>query len=185
MQASRLFLGFTLVVLVAAFVGLWQSFSPRPYAPPPPQPAVQAPAPQPVPIEPKLAEPTEPGVRSVYPGGRPTAPARPGSAEAPAPATPSAPATPAPAPAPGSTAAVPPDDGPVDTPANAAPDTPPSEGEIDLNSASLEALNGLGAGMIGKTIIANRPYASPDELVSRRVLKRQDYEIIKPRVVAR
>lgn len=58
-------------------------------------------------------------------------------------------------------------------------------GSIDLNTASVEQLNGLGAGMIGKRIIEFRPYTSADELLSRRVLKRADYETIKAAVMVR
>ncbi|WP_244424632.1 hypothetical protein [Methylobacterium nodulans] len=49
----------------------------------------------------------------------------------------------------------------------------------------MEELNALGAGMIGRRIIAFRPYASPEDLVTKRVLKRADYEIIKAAVVVR
>lgn len=52
-------------------------------------------------------------------------------------------------------------------------------GSIDLNTASVEQLNALGAGMIGKRIVVFRPYRSPDELLTRRVLKRADYDVIK------
>jgi len=58
-------------------------------------------------------------------------------------------------------------------------------GTVDLNSASVDQLNALGAGMIGKRILEYRPYASTDELLSRRVLKRSDYETIKAAVTAR
>ena len=58
-------------------------------------------------------------------------------------------------------------------------------GSIDLNTASVEQLNGLGAGMIGKRIIEFRPYTSVDELLSRRVLKRADYETIRNAVTLR
>lgn len=57
-------------------------------------------------------------------------------------------------------------------------------GSIDLNTASVEQLNGLGAGMIGKRIIEFRPYTSADELLTRRVLKRADYDVIKNSVAA-
>ncbi|TXN23229.1 helix-hairpin-helix domain-containing protein [Methylobacterium sp. WL9] len=190
MKASTLFLGFTLVALAAALAGLWQAFGPRSAttqaAVPPP--TVEAPARRPKPMEPTLAEPTEPGVRSVYPGGRPTAAARPQSPEsAPPPAmsrqapvdTAPAPAAPAPE---RSAALTPPS---PDTPAEAPIEAPVAGEGIDLNTAPVEALNALGAGMIGKTIIANRPYAAPEELLTRRVLKRQDYETIKPNVVVR
>ncbi|WP_345819269.1 helix-hairpin-helix domain-containing protein [Methylobacterium fujisawaense] len=56
---------------------------------------------------------------------------------------------------------------------------------MDLNTATVEQLNALGAGMIGKRIIEFRPYTSPDELLSRRVLKRADYDTIKSSVTVR
>ncbi|MGU3282258.1 ComEA family DNA-binding protein [Methylobacterium mesophilicum] len=56
---------------------------------------------------------------------------------------------------------------------------------VDLNSASLEQLNALGAGMVGKRIVEFRPYASVDDLVNKRVLKRADYDIIKAAVTVR
>ena len=61
----------------------------------------------------------------------------------------------------------------------------PSGPGTDLNTASVKELNALGAGMIGRRIIAFRPYASPEDLVSRRVLKKADYEIIKAAITAR
>lgn len=59
------------------------------------------------------------------------------------------------------------------------------DGNVDLNTATVEQLNGLGAGMIGKRIIEFRPYASTEELISRRVLKRADYDAIKGAVTVR
>ncbi len=58
-------------------------------------------------------------------------------------------------------------------------------GSVDLNTASVEQLNGLGAGMIGKRIIEFRPYTSPEELLTRRVLKRADYDTIKNAITVR
>ncbi|TXN75479.1 helix-hairpin-helix domain-containing protein [Methylobacterium sp. WL18] len=58
-------------------------------------------------------------------------------------------------------------------------------GSVDLNSASVEQLNALGAGMIGKRIVEFRPYVSVDELLARRVLKRSDYEAIKGAVTVK
>lgn len=56
-------------------------------------------------------------------------------------------------------------------------------GIVDLNKASVEALNGLnGAGMIGRTIIRNRPYSSPEDLLKKRVLSRSAYERIKDQI---
>ncbi|MBB3900865.1 helix-hairpin-helix domain-containing protein [Methylobacterium brachythecii] len=178
MKASTLFLGFTLVALAMAGAGLWQAFGPRAPRPAAPSSVAVAPAQRPKPLQPNLAEPTEPGVRSVYPGGRPTAAARPASPESvPSPTARQTPAAIAPAPV-----------EPAPAPEQPAAQSPAEQAAgdgIDLNSAPIEALNALGAGMIGKTIVANRPYASPEDLVTRRVLKRQDYETIKPRVVAR
>jgi len=56
---------------------------------------------------------------------------------------------------------------------------------VDLNTATVEQLNALGAGMIGKRILEFRPYASTAELLTRRVLKRADYETIKGAVTVR
>ena len=56
---------------------------------------------------------------------------------------------------------------------------------VDLNTATVEQLNGLGAGMIGKRIIEFRPYASTEDLISRRVLKRADYDAIKGSITVR
>jgi DNA uptake protein ComE-like DNA-binding protein len=58
-------------------------------------------------------------------------------------------------------------------------------GTVDLNTASVEQLNALGAGMIGKGIIEFRPYASSEDLISRRVLKRTDYDAVKDSVTVR
>lgn len=73
----------------------------------------------------------------------------------------------------------------TDTAANAAADPAAPGGGVDLNSASVEQLNALGAGMIGKRIIEFRPYASPEELVTRRVLKKSDYEAIRSAITVR
>lgn len=58
-------------------------------------------------------------------------------------------------------------------------------GNVDLNTATVEQLNALGAGMIGKRIIEFRPYASPEDLISRRVLKRTDYDAIRGSIAVR
>ncbi|KMO28438.1 hypothetical protein VQ03_29930, partial [Methylobacterium tarhaniae] len=68
----------------------------------------------------------------------------------------------------------------------AAEPPPAATGAIDLNTASLAELNGLrGGGMIGRAIIAKRPYASPSDLLSKRVLSRATYERIKDQVTVR
>ncbi|WP_133123171.1 ComEA family DNA-binding protein, partial [Methylobacterium frigidaeris] len=73
---------------------------------------------------------------------------------------------------------------PVDTTESAEP--PPATGTVDLNTASLAELNGLrGGGMIGRAIIAKRPYTSPSDLLSKRVLSRATYEKIKDQVTVR
>lgn len=71
------------------------------------------------------------------------------------------------------------------TPEGAIDPSATTGGNVDLNTATVEQLNALGAGMIGKRIIEFRPYTSPDELLSRRVLKRADYDTIKSSVTVR
>lgn len=193
MKASTLFLGFTLVVLAAALAGLWQAFGPH-SAPHPKAAAsssVPAAAKRPAPAPPLVTQPEpnppDEGVRSVYPGAGPSASRSPQpETSPPAPVTPppepAAPATPIPAtpPALDRSAAL----DPNDASRTAAPADAVGDG-VDLNTASAEALNTLGAGKIAKTIITNRPYTAPDDLVTRRVLKRKDYDAIKARIVVR
>jgi len=62
----------------------------------------------------------------------------------------------------------------------------PAAGLVDLNTASVDQLNALqGAGSIGRAIVRGRPYASTDDLVTRRVLRRSVYEQIKDQVTVR
>lgn len=57
---------------------------------------------------------------------------------------------------------------------------------VDLNTASLETLNKLqGAGAIGRAIIKGRPYASAEELVTKKVIRRSLYEKIRGQVAVR
>ncbi|MXQ13647.1 hypothetical protein GR328_19740 [Microvirga makkahensis] len=57
---------------------------------------------------------------------------------------------------------------------------------VDLNTASFEQLNTLrNAGPIGRAIIRHRPYASVEDLVKRKVLRRSVYERIKDQVTVR
>ena len=56
---------------------------------------------------------------------------------------------------------------------------------VDLNRASIEELNSLGAGMIGRAIAYGRPYSSPEDLVERRILTSRAFARIKTRVTVR
>ena len=71
------------------------------------------------------------------------------------------------------------------TRAAASSPRPRRSGAVNLNTASLDELNSLGAGMIGRTIIYGRPYASPDDLVERRLLTYRDFARIRDRVTVR
>ena len=61
-------------------------------------------------------------------------------------------------------------------------DEAPASG-VDLNSASVEELNALGGGRIGRAIVNGRPYRSPDELLHKRVLSRATFEQIKGQII--
>ena len=61
--------------------------------------------------------------------------------------------------------------------------TAPNSPLVDINSASIDELNGLG-GQFGNAIIRGRPYGSIDELVSKRILKRAVFSQIKDRIAA-
>ncbi len=54
---------------------------------------------------------------------------------------------------------------------------------VDINTASVEELNRLG-GRFGRAIVAGRPYASIDDLVSKRVLTRSTFSQIKDQITA-
>jgi DNA uptake protein ComE-like DNA-binding protein len=54
---------------------------------------------------------------------------------------------------------------------------------VDINTASVEELNSLG-GRFGRAIIASRPYAATDELLSKRVLTRSTFSQIKDQITA-
>ena len=53
------------------------------------------------------------------------------------------------------------------------------KGGVNLNSASIEALNRLGGGHIGQAIVKHRPYGSVEDLMKKRVVRRSVYEHIK------
>ncbi|KQQ12841.1 ComEA family DNA-binding protein [Methylorubrum extorquens] len=137
----------------------------------PGRPSGAASAPPPTPV--RVVKPAEPSPE----------PPRP-IAEAPPPALPaSPPADPAPSPAPVARTA-PLESDPV---AEAEENAPPAAVSlIDLNTASLAELNSLkGGGAIGRTIVQHRPYASVDQLLSKRVLNRATYQRIKDQVSVR
>ena len=54
---------------------------------------------------------------------------------------------------------------------------------VDINTASVEELNRLG-GRFARAIVASRPYASIDELVSKRVITRATFSQIKDQITA-
>ncbi|PVE26485.1 hypothetical protein DC522_00680 [Microvirga sp. KLBC 81] len=59
-------------------------------------------------------------------------------------------------------------------------------GRVDLNTASIAQLNSLrNAGPLGRAIIKGRPYASVEDLVKRKVIRRSVYEKIKDQVTVR
>lgn len=67
------------------------------------------------------------------------------------------------------------------------PQTAAVPGQIDLNSATpsqLRSLPGIGKSR-ANAIVKNRPYKSPDELVSKKVIPGKVYEGIKDKVEAR
>jgi DNA uptake protein ComE-like DNA-binding protein len=59
----------------------------------------------------------------------------------------------------------------------------PDPARVDINTASIEELNRLG-GRFGRAIIAGRPYASIDDLVSKRVLTRATFSQIQDQITA-
>jgi DNA uptake protein ComE-like DNA-binding protein len=54
---------------------------------------------------------------------------------------------------------------------------------VNINTAAVEELNRLG-GRFARASVAGRPYASIDELVSKRVLTRSTFSQIKDRITA-
>lgn len=173
-----------LAVIAVLFSALWIGYGPRPQGGPDKRGAGAIPLSQQAhtPVDAKGQ-----AIRSIVPGS----PSRPGMAATVPPIAPPSPAAPANAPAdPGSPA--PASDGiattglrPEIAPGGTQDSAVSPGGSVDLNTASVEQLNGLGAGMIGKRIIEFRPYTSPEELLTRRVLKRADYDTIKNAITVR
>ncbi|MEH3145344.1 MAG: helix-hairpin-helix domain-containing protein [Methylobacterium frigidaeris] len=167
-----------IVVLAAGLAMLWQMLAPRTGEPPVSEPPKVGDA-----GRGEAAKPADAAVRSVYPGPRPpeAAPPRPQPDTAPV-----APPPVAQAPPPVfSPPAAPPEPSPAAA-AQAEPAPPAAAGVLDLNTATLSELNGLrGGGMIGKAIVAGRPYGRPQDLLSRRILSRSTFERIKDQVTVR
>jgi hypothetical protein len=208
LEVSRLMLtGSTLlrvlltVVVAALLAALWQAL-------PPLSRGASTPAGPPV----RRAEPTRSPPEVPAPGPSAAAPPAPAPAPRPAAPAPAAPAPAAPAPAaptPSSPpqSAVPTGPPPVltDPPLVSPPALPPSAGEganglragtpaaadtrpvavdlVDLNSASVQALNRLrGGGLIGRAVVRGRPYAAVSDLLTKRVISRSVYERIRDQV---
>ena len=202
LSGSTLLRVVVLFVAAAALAGLVQAFWPQGADAPPPAPTVQR-------TEPTKASPPRTVATAPQPRAEP-APAAPQEAP-PASVLPPSPIRPllrqsAPAGSPegtGNSALNPPPlpyGGPVaplaeSPPLNATPSEtqqaidnagPAAVSVVDLNTASVAELNGLkGGGMIGRAITQRRPYASVDQLLSKRVLSRSTYERIKNQVTVR
>ncbi|MEZ0171909.1 hypothetical protein [Microvirga sp. TS319] len=72
------------------------------------------------------------------------------------------------------------------TVASAPAEPEPTSDLVDLNAASFEELNSLrNAGPLGRAIIKGRPYASVEDLVTRKIVRRSVYEKIKDQVAVR
>jgi hypothetical protein len=56
---------------------------------------------------------------------------------------------------------------------------------VDINSASIDEMNRMGAGRIGKAIVRRRPYNSTEDLLRKRVLTRADYERIHDKIAVK
>jgi len=56
---------------------------------------------------------------------------------------------------------------------------------VNLNTAASGTLDGLGIGLVGRRVVGSRPYARPEDLLTKRVLTRKDFELIRSKVTAR
>ena len=112
-----------------------------------------------------------------------------GSNDSPAPTVVSEPEAPPPEPAalrPSAPLAAPEETGAVSDDRGVAPEPAEERDLVDLNRATLDQLNDLrGVGRIGRAIIRGRPYASLDDLVQKRVLRRSTYERVKHQITVR
>ena len=61
-------------------------------------------------------------------------------------------------------------------------DAPAKSSAVNLNTASADTFDRMGAGRVGRTIVAHRPYRSVRDLVNKRVLRTSDYQKIESRV---
>jgi DNA uptake protein ComE-like DNA-binding protein len=72
----------------------------------------------------------------------------------------------------------------VDSAVQPPPPVSGATARTNLNTASVDDLNRLGGGMIGKAIARGRPYASSEDLLHKRVVSRATFDRIKSRVSA-
>jgi helix-hairpin-helix protein len=161
----------------------------------PESPAPAAPAPRVVYSGPSVTSSASAGAGPNQPAAPAPAPAASVRSLAPLPVAAPArslapPPAPAPAASPAAARAAPPAPEPAPASQRTASVAPPAQGSapagrIDLNSASVEELNAIpGAGLIGRAIQRGRPYASPEDLVAKRILNRAAYERIKDQITA-
>jgi DNA uptake protein ComE-like DNA-binding protein len=76
------------------------------------------------------------------------------------------------------------DSAPAQAPARVTGAEAAAKSGLDLNSASIDELNAMGGGRIGKAIARARPYTSPEDLLRKRVVNRATYARIKDQVTA-